>query len=305
MAHNNTHRSARQTLVLNLGPLTYALQAYDRWGATVLNNIAKHTTILHSDKTPDRIIHLVRHSQKGIIKHSTLPLPAQLEKYLPADHKQATWQIQNDQINCLWLGVQTRHTFWTATASSTIGRIRFHLPWGLIINDLIKLGGGVIHGGLACYGESGCLFLAPPGGGKSTTLSTAPGDWTVLSDDAALVWPDGRGSWFASPLPAWGNLLRQQEAWRYQELPLHRCCRIVGLFMIKKGASIHLKHRPQTAVVPFVYRSLCEYPAAITATELQKEALFRTAASISRELPAWELSLPLHGNIWPLLAEVA
>lgn len=293
-----------RTLPLHLGPLKYLLLAHDSWGEQVLDKLAKHLTIPTEASTPDRIIHLL-HDKHADYTRAEGQLPAQLNECLADEHGQSGWQLQRNQINTLWKSSRSRHTFWTATASSSIGPIRFHLPWGLIIGDMVNHGGGLLHCGLASHGDSGILFLAPPGGGKSTTLSTAPSNWQVLSDDAALVWVDGSGSWFASPLPAWGNMIRPGDDWLYPNLGIDRCCRIKSLLLIEKANAIALGRLLSSAVVPSLYRSLCEYPATITAEAIQQESFFRSAAMICRKLPSWQLSLPLNGNIWPLLAKEA
>ncbi len=297
--------ASMRALPLHLGPLKYHLHAHDSWGEQVLDNIARHISPPSETSTPDRIIHLV-HDKLAVNAHlSERRLSVELSKYLPDDGDQSDWQIQRNHINTICTNSRSRHIFWTTTASSSIGPIRFHLPWGLIISDMVNHGGGLLHCGLACHEDSGVLFLAPPSGGKSTTLSTAPPDWQVLSDDAALTWTDSSGAWFASPLPAWGNMIKPKEEWQYPNLALDRCCRIKSLLMIKKADSISLKRLRSSAVVPSLYQAMCEYPATITAEAIQQEAFFRSAAALSRELPGWQLSLPRHGNIWPLLVEEA
>lgn len=294
-----------QTLPLHLGPLKYILHAHDNWGRQVLDNISKHLATPTEASTPDRIIHLIHDEATGNNTSAEGQLPAPFRKYLADNNCQSVWQRQRNQINTLWINTHSRHTFWTAASISTICPIRFHLPWGLIIGDLVNLGGGLLHCGLARHGDSGMLFLAPPSGGKSTTLSTAPPGWQVLSDDAALVWRSNSGTWFASPLPAWGNMIRPDDGWEYSGLATYQSCRIKNLLLIEKASSISLERLVPSTVVPSVFRSLCEYPATITAEAIQKEAFFRSAARMCREIHAWRLSLPLHGNIWPLLVAEA
>jgi SynChlorMet cassette protein ScmC len=294
-----------QTLHLHLGPLTYLLQAHDSWGESVLVDIARHINSPIMEGTPDRIIHLANDAPPAHISVAGGQLPAQFKKYLPEGQADSGWSVQQNRINCIWQSQHSPHTFWTATAASSLGNIRFHLPWGLIISDMVNHGGGLIHCGLACYQDSGLLFLAPPSGGKSTTMSSAPEDWQALSDDAALVWPDDKGSWHASPLPAWGNMIQPENKWLYRDMSLSRCCHLKGLMLLEKAHSINLQTLAPSTTLPSVYQALCEYPATITAEALQQQAFFHSAAAISRTLPAWQLSLPLHGNVWPLLTEKA
>ena len=176
----------------------------------------------------------------------------------------------------------------------------------MIIEDIVARGGGLIHGGLASYRDSGLLFLAPPSGGISTTLSTAPTDWRVLSDDAALIWPDNDSGWHASPLPAWGNMLGSEEVWRYRDLALGSQVQLKGILSLEKALEIHLQSMDAVNLLPSLYRAFGEYPAAIIGSGQRWEPLFRMAAQMVRDLPGWQLQLPRHGDIWPLLSrEVA
>lgn len=289
--------SEMQTLDLTIGPLLYRFMAHDDWGQQILQQITRHVTSERSVQTPDRIIHLLQ-------TNSTAPLE-KLEKTLAIALAEFEWQQLESQLDAIWVSPRTRQTFWTATFVDSQFTFRFHLPWGLIIHDIIARGGGLIHGGLASFQNSGFLFLAPPGGGKSTALSTAPSNWQVCSDDAALVWPEGDGRWYASPLPAWGNMIRPDEKWQYPDLNLGQSCRLKGQILIHKGDKIELSPLSAREVVPVSYRALSEYPAAVMAETGNKEALFRMAAQISRDLTGWRLSLPRHADIWPLLVEVA
>lgn len=292
-------------LLLHLGPFKYLIRAYDSWGVQLLDEIAKHLHIPERNGTPDRIIHLVRIKEAGHAADPKQSLPTRILRYLPGDEIQSAWKPQRNRISTVWRSSHSRHVFWTDSSTAATGPIRFHLPWGLIISDLADHGGGLLHCGLACHRDSGVLFLAPPSGGKSTTLSTAPPDWQVLSDDAAMIWRDKAGTWYASPMPSWGNMIRLCDDWQYSDLATGEYCRLRNLLLINKDDSIALQKLSPPESLPSLYRSFCEYPATITAEAIQHETFFRSAANITRELPCWRLSLPLHGNIWPLLAKEA
>jgi hypothetical protein len=291
-----------QTLALHLGPLKYLLLAYDKWSAMVLDDIDRHIDAPAPDNTHQRIIHLVTDERSP---RRPEELPAHLHSYLPADKIATNWHHQESRIHLFWQSPDCSDVFWSPTTDENLGPLRFHLPWGLIISDLVRCGGGLVHAGLACQGRSGLLFLAPPGGGKTTTLQTAPSDWQVLSDDAALIWPDDDGIWFTSPLPAWGNMIRPEETWIYPDMSLDKACRLKGLLVLEKAETIIMEELSSSSLTPELYRAMCEYPATITSEAIYHEAFFRTAAAISRQLPVWRLSLPRHGNIWPLLAREA
>jgi hypothetical protein len=275
----------KQSIGLPIGPLYYQLQAYDQWGIDVIERISAHLACRNMQRQPDRIIHLTQE--------------------LTDQHNSLDWQQHSSRLDTVRFSAQTVHTFWNAETDPAIGPVRFHLPWGLIIDDIITRGGGLVHGGLACFNESGLLFLAPPGGGKSTTLGTAPVTWQVLSDDAALLWPGDTKEWHASALPAWGNIINPEMEWSYPLMNLSRCCRLKGLMVLEKASGIQLQPTSPVDIVVNLYRSLNEYPAAIMGSRKQWEPLFRMAAQMARDLSGWTLSLPRHGDVWPLLVKEA
>ena len=293
----------KQSIELQIGPLYYQLNAYDGWGVDVLEQISAHVTCKKVQCKPDRIIHLAHLPEEGSSDKTQTPFFDRLWPPISAGLNLSGWQQHISSLDTVWFSKQTVHTFWKAETDPDVGPVRFHLPWGLIIDDIIARGGGLIHGGLASFNESGLLFLAPPGGGKSTTLSTAPPNWQVLSDDAALIWPKNFKEWHASPLPAWGNIINPEMNWSYPGMKLDRCCRLKGLIVIEKASDIQLQPTSPIDVVANLYRSLNEYPAAIMGSRKQWEPLFRMAAQMVRDLSGWNLSLPRHGDIWPLLVK--
>jgi SynChlorMet cassette protein ScmC len=205
-------------------------------------------------------------------------------------------------MNSVWLSLQTRHAIWTDTANPELGEFRFDLPWSLILQDITTRGGGLIHGGLVNRNGGGLLFLAPPGGGKTTTLGTAPAGWQVLADDAALVWPQGNGAWLASPMPTWSALVGTAPPHQVPaRLSAGTPVRLQGLLMLNKAAEVSLDRLVDVTATPLLYRAFREYPASHLAGASFRENLFRAAAAMARELPAWRLELPKHADIWPLL----
>jgi len=291
------------SLALHIGPLRYLFEARDDWGKAVLEEINKHVACARPSRRYDRIIHMVELADREQVQ---IVLPGRLTERLPISERNALWTCTSNPVNTFWSSQGSRHVFWGRAASTRIGTPRFHLPWNLVITDCITRGGGLAHGGLAMnHTENGLLFLAPPGGGKTTTLKTVPPDWTVLSDDAALVWPGTAGTWFASPLPAWGNLITPQEEWRFPAMRLDRCCQLKSVLVLQKSRSISLEQLSPAESVPALHRALGEYPVTIMAEAIRSEERFRIAARIARDLLCWKLALPLNGNIWPLLDKEA
>ncbi len=195
-------------LALHAGPLHYQLRAHDSWGQRRLAELASH--IAQPTRTraqSDRIIHL--HQLKE--DKRTHSLPQVLRSYLPEEDPTLTWTRHDNLLNSIWQNRDSMQTFWTGGANPGLGDFRYQLPWDVMIKDMVEHGGGLIHGGLVVHQDEAVLFLAPPGGGKTTTLASATDEWQVLGDDSALVWPSADGSWQASPMPTWSCLIKQTE----------------------------------------------------------------------------------------------
>ena len=302
--HRNKNLISQDTM-LCVGPHRYQFRAYDGWGRNVLARLFAHLPDQALSSPPDRIIHLVQIPTAELTETEQPELPDRLVALLPEGVATLNWQRHSSRLDTVWFSSQTVHTFWNADTDPAIGPVRFHFPWGLIIEDIVARGGGLVHGGLASHQDSGLLFLAPPGGGKSTMLGTAPPEWRVLSDDAALIWPGTDGGWLASPLPAWGNMLDSEDGWRYHDLALGSRVKLNGLLLLEKAMQIHLQPVAAVDFLPGLYRALGEYPAAVVGGGQRWELLFRMAAQMVRDLPGWRLHLPRHGDIWPLLRREA
>ena len=234
---------------LIIGPLVYHLYAIDQWGADILDGISAHLASNVITHNAGRKILLFHDNPTAF---SALEEPGE---FSIRDVEENSWQLRKNLIDKTWQSSLSDCTFWSAGTDASIGPVRFHLPWTLIIDDLVALGGGLIHAGLASHKNSGYLFTAPPSGGKSTTLRTAPIDWQILSDDAALVWPADH-HWLASPLPSWGDQLRPVEPWPWPQMKLDTTCVITDILQLEKGDHIELvKQAPSTALAA-IYLSL-------------------------------------------------
>ena len=281
---------------LAIGPLVYHLYALDQWGADILDGISAHLASNVLTQEADRKILLLKNSPTAF-NSSSFP-----GKFSIRDVAEDSWHLRKNPIDTTWQSPQSDCTFWSSGTDASIGPVRFHLPWTVVINDLVALGGGLIHAGLVSHGESGYLFTAPPSGGKSTTLRTAPTGWTVMSDDAALVWPADY-QWLASPLPSWGDQLKPDEPWPWLQMKLDATCVITDILQLEKGDHIELVKQASSAAIASIYRALSEYPVTILADPGYREQYFRSAAHLARDLSTWQLTLPEHGDIWPLLQQ--
>lgn len=285
---------------VHAGPLHYRLRAHDGWGASRLEELAAH--IAQPSRTTaliDRIVHL-HHLEQSC---DTGSLPQPLARYLPEAGPALAWTNHNNLLNGIWHHHDSEHSFWSGGADAMLGDFRYQLPWDLIIKDLARLGGGLIHGGLVIHQGEAVLFLAPPGGGKTTTLASAASDWQVLADDSALLWPTADGRWHASPMPTWSCLVQQTEPLFAGKLTLGEHYLLKAFIYLNKTSSIQLDKLTAVEAAPRIYRSLNEYTATVLAAPLYRKGFFRSACTLARSTPCWRLGLPLGANIWPLLAE--
>lgn len=286
-------------LNFHAGPLHYQLRAHDAWGRCRLAELASHIAQPASTRAQiDRTIHLHHLKPDG----STHALPRVLQGYLPDERPTLTWTRHDNLLNRIWQTGESKQSFWTGGADPGLGDFRYHLPWDLIIKDMVRHGGGLIHGGMVIHQGEAVLFLAPPGGGKTTTLGSTTGEWRVLGDDSALVWPSANGIWQASPMPTWSCLIKQTEPINAGKLAIADHYPLKAVIYLNKTTAIELSKLAAVEAAPLIYRSLNEYTAAVLADPLYRKDFFKTACDMARNLPCWRLGLPLGANIWPLLA---
>ncbi len=293
------------TRKLALGPLAYHLMAHDVWGEQVIAGLNAHLDSPAAKKgLPDRVIHLCSLPQGPDNCSEERSLPEHLASRLPDNEMDGTWTYRRDMANSVWFSAESRHCFWTAGIDPQLGSFRYHLPWTLLLHDMVRHGGGLIHGGLAEHHGSGLLLLAPPDGGKTTTLASAPAPWRVLSDDAALVWPLDKESWQASPLPSWGMLNQTTSGPTASLRRLNMPVPVRVMVRLYQASDLELTFLPTLSAMPLIYRALCEYPAAFLAETGFRPHFFHTAATLAKRIPCWRLDLPLHADVWPRLADL-
>jgi hypothetical protein len=292
-------------LDITLGPLHYRLRAHDSWAAGLLDRIAGHVACKGFNEPAQRQVHIVRQPLGPAATEAFVAgvLPAELAACVEEKLPSHGWQITgNDTMHLTWRHADTAHSFWTESCNETTPTLPFNLPLDLLFHDIVQLGGGIVHGGLAVYQGKGVLLTAPPGGGKTTAFSTTPRNWHLESDDAALVWPDAKGLFQISPLPTWSVLLGINpqlegiEQWQVgSSWPL-----AAVLFLAKADAISLTCQRPLDAAFP-LYRAFSEYPAVLMGRAPHRIALFRAASALARAVPAWSLQLSRKGNFWPCL----
>ncbi len=300
MKRNPVISSSLRELAFQAGPLYYLMRAHDSWGERRLAELASHVEPPPSSKQQaDRTIHLVYLDQLD----EPHGLPKSLSNHLPeASSRSVAWTRYDNMLNCVWHNNDNQQCFWTGGSDPLLGDFRYQLPWDLMIKDISRRGGGLIHGGLVVHQGEAVLFLAPPGGGKTTTLGSATDDWQVLADDSALVWPTADGQWQASPMPTWSCLIKQTEPISVGKLALAEHYPLKAVVYLNKTKQTQLSALAAIEAAPLIYRSLNEYTATVLAAPLYRKALFRAACDMARSHSCWRLGLPLGADIWQMLA---
>ncbi|MDT8441496.1 MAG: hypothetical protein RQ723_07530 [Desulfuromonadales bacterium] len=274
--------------------MSYDCIAYDAWAEQTLAELRQYLPPGATVGRPTRTLHLRR-------IEPTRAAEATVAAGLTADQPQAVWYRQKNPVNTVWQSPQTSDVLWTDGIAGEIGCFHYHLPWNVIIDDMILHGGLPVHGALAVHAGQGLLFVAPPGGGKTTTMATAPAGWDVLSDDAALIWPDRTNHWSASPLPSWTELV---SADRTPRTDPGRTCRLQGLVLLNKADRVDLRRVAPVKAVPALYRAVGEYPVLVMTEVDCRSHAFGLACRLARTLPCWQLDLPRGGDIWSRLEAV-
>ncbi len=294
-------------LDITLGPLHYHLQAHDSWGAGLLDQLDERVACLAFSGPAHRQVHIARQPIDPAAAEAFMAgiLPPELATLVPDRLPTHEWQITgNDTTLLTWQHADTSQVFWTRSCDETCPSLSFNLPLDLLFHDIVQLGGGIVHGGLAVFQGHGVLLTAPPGGGKTTAFATLPQDWDLWSDDASLVWPDANGIFQVSPLPTWSALLGvNPQLERIVQWQVGTSCPLQRILFLEKAERIKLiPQRPIVAVYP-LYHAFSEYPSVIVARQPYRVALFRAAAALARAVPTRVLQLPRNCLFWPLLEE--
>ncbi len=157
------------------------------------------------------------------------------------------------------------------------------------------------HAALAELNGRGVLLAAPAGKGKSTCCRRLPDYWKPLCDDEALVVLDRQKEYRAHPFPTWSDYQwkRAENTWNVQHsVPLS------GVFFLERsetdeavpvgeGEAAVLMNESATMVCQkFWRRSNREEQRKF------KRELFNNACEMAKKIPAFRLSISLHGWFW-------
>jgi len=292
---------------LSFGPLRYQLLAHDAWGKAALVRLGENLDCITFSAARDRIIHLLDFRPDAQERKEMFArlLPARLAQVLPDPELRQGWRATDDDTaHACWMHPDTSQVIWTFGIATAHYEASFQLPWQPIFADIVQRDGGLMHSGLVLLGNRGYLVTAPPSGGKTTALYRLPPPWRVLSDDAALVWPDPDGGFWASPLPTWGVLVRTARkrpvAGRWQ---VATACPVGGTVVLHKAEQEKMHSLAPIAAAPHLYRAFSEHPRVLASRQPWRKKLFLVACELARATPCWELELTRSGNYWDLFRD--
>jgi SynChlorMet cassette protein ScmC len=293
-------------LKIALGPLRYELIAHDAWAKELLSLLEKNLCQGPFRAVSPRVLHLLEFQPTSRQRQEIAAgiLPARFRN-LAVDAPRSGWTLLGDGTgHVCWLHPDSDQLFWTFNTESPHARAVYQLPWPLLVQDILDRGGGVLHGGLAVFRRRAYLFSAPPGGGKTTTLTRLPHEWKVLADDAMLIWPDNRGGSRASPLPTWSVLLGVNPmAFRGTCWRVSASFPVQELVFLKKSRIDDLSPLTCTRAIPMLFRALSEYPGVLPNLSRYNRNIFFNACALSRIIPASELRLTRNGRFWDLFSK--
>jgi hypothetical protein len=292
---------------LTIGPLRYLLRAEDARGGRELEILRNNVVPKSFKGRADRIIHFVglRLSKRIVRDIHGSRLPERLLATGRTPLPRSGWRLTGSETGpVLWLHPRSRHAFWTLGTIGAGRRSKFQVPWQAFLEDIVRLGGGVIHSGLFRFEGKGYLFLGPPGAGKTTAASRLSAAWEILADDACLIWPEGRASWRASPLPTWSVILginRRLPAIRSWDLA--GSVSLSGAIFLEKNEPLTVRRVEAIEAAKRIFLGLIEHPRIFQRSDPHKKRLFRAACRFARAVPAFELRSKLIDPIESVLVE--
>jgi hypothetical protein len=295
-------------LYLMIGPLQYEFRAHDIWGEKTLGRLRTHLLCGGFSGPPQRVLHLANLGMTAEENEQINRdrLPDRFAALLPADSPRQGWILTGDETGYLSFRHQaTNHGLWIFGAITEEYQAPFQLPWPMMFEDIVEKGGGILHGGLIVRNGKGLILTAPPGGGKTTAISRLPSPWSVLADDACLVWPGNGKSFLASPLPTWSMLLGHGETLPFiGRWKIGTVVPVLGIILLQKSDTDRLTPLPVLKVVPALYQALCEHPRVVTNCDLPRMRLFDIARCLAKATPVWRLDATLTGQFWEGLATI-
>jgi len=179
--------------------------------------------------------------------------------------------------------------------------VRMWLALAPIYNRTLELGGLPLHAGLVEKKGRAVLLAAPGGTGKSTCCARIPAPWRALCDDLTLMVLDATGQHQVHPFPTWSNYL-----WKVSEntWDVHQHFPLSALFFLEQGESDQATSIGQGKASVLITESaeqVCQtaWRNLMPGEERYlKERLFQNACALAKVVPAFKLSVTLHGRFW-------
>ena len=180
----------------------------------------------------------------------------------------------------------------------------------VLARDAQRRGAVLLHGTLAELRGAGVVLAGTSQVGKSTAARRLPPPWRALSDDAALVTPDGRGGYRAHPWPTWSRFLDgeaevgdEDGSWDVQaSVPL---AAVFVLSQAEQDRVEPVEHSAEATAllvdcVEAVSRGMTRDLSVAAARSLRVEQL-ANVSSIVETVPVHHLELSRDGEFWRLL----
>jgi len=177
----------------------------------------------------------------------------------------------------------------------------------IIVRDVQRRGGILIHGALAERNGMGVVLAAPGGTGKTTASNRLPSPWRSLCDDATLVVRDQYGDYWAHPWPTWS---RFQEGWGGGSWDVQSAVPLKGIFFLSQADADRTETVGPGHAASLLAASV-KQAALFMAPVLSKEKSrtlhlerFNNVCAVARAIPAHILHITLTGSFWQEIEQV-
>lgn len=180
---------------------------------------------------------------------------------------------------------------------------------GYLSRALEHAGALMLHASFIRDGRLGVALPASGGTGKTTAARRVPQPWSALCDDAVLIVPDAKGSYWAHPWPTWSVIFNREPDGTW---PIRDSSPVTAVAFIGRGATVDLRPLGPAAAAVRATTSAEQlaagrWPRLPEDTEQAGRVLrFESACSLAAAVPSFTLTYPRHADFWtPLRAALA
>ncbi len=185
--------------------------------------------------------------------------------------------------------------------------MRMWLALEPIYQRVQESGGLPLHAALVERQGRSVLLAASGGGGKSTCCHRLPPPWRARCDDETLIVRDGKGKYFAHPLPTWSDHLWRgsNHTWNVQQ-----SSPLATIFFLEQAQTDEAILIGEGTAAAFINKSATEVcrrnwknldPNEIRTLKIE---LFENACELAKALPAFKLHFSLKGRFWEEMERV-